>query len=309
MDEAEIYLMKQVQLSSFYTEIRAMQNGDDICNKKLEIAISHQKNSSPGHDKISLQSINHLPIKAINPLLKSFNDSWSSSQIPKDWTHAIILPFIKPHKNPKEVSSYRPISLTSVIAKLLERMILKSVFFQFGLAIHQNDHQARRRFVEWAQNEIAIVPDFHKRILFSDEAHFWLNGYVNKQNCRIWSEANPQVYVETPLNPEKLTVWCTLWAGGIIGPYFFKNDEGHNVTVNDDRYRAMFTNFFIPELNNHDVQELWFQQDGATCHTARATIDLLKDTFGDRLSSRFGPENWPPRSCDLTPLDYFLWAM
>ncbi|GFX05613.1 uncharacterized protein TNCV_3435171 [Trichonephila clavipes] len=52
---------------------------------------------------------------------------------------------------------------------------------------------------------MAVVPDFHKRILFSDEAHFWLNDYVNKQNCRIWSEANPQVYVETPLHPEKLT--------------------------------------------------------------------------------------------------------
>ncbi|GFU72212.1 uncharacterized protein TNCV_509751 [Trichonephila clavipes] len=152
------------------------------------------------------------------------------------------------------------------------------IYSQFGLAIHQNDHQARRRFVEWAQNEIAVVPDFHKRILFSDEAHFWLNGYVNKQNWRIWSEANPHVYVETPLHPEKLTVWCALWAGGIL----LQNDEGHN--------------------------ELWFQQDGATCHTARATIDLLKDTFGDRLISRFGPVNWPPRSCDLTPLDYFLWG-
>ncbi|GFT75299.1 putative DD41D transposase [Trichonephila clavipes] len=125
--------------------------------------------------------------------------------------------------------------------------------------LHFKYDQARRRFVEWAQNEIAVVPDFHKRILFSDEAHFWLNGCVNKQNCRIWSEANPQVYVETPLYQEKLT-------------------------------------------------ELWFQQDGTTCHTACATIDLLKDTFGDRLISRFGPVNWPPRSCDLTPLDYFLWG-
>ncbi|GFW46720.1 DUF4817 domain-containing protein [Trichonephila clavipes] len=149
------------------------------------------------------------------------------------------------------------------------------IYSQFGLAIHQNDHQARRRFVKWAQNEIAVVPDFHKRILFSDEVHFWLNGYVNKQNCRIWV---------------KLIHKC------------------HNVTVNGDRYRAINTNFFIPELNNHDVQELWFQQDGATCHTARAIIDLLKDTFGDRLISRFGPVNWPPRSCDLTPLDYFLWG-
>ncbi|GFU97183.1 putative DD41D transposase [Trichonephila clavipes] len=81
-----------------------------------------------------------------------------------------------------------------------------------------------------------------------------------------------------------------------------------NARVNGDRYRAIITNFFIPELNNHDVQELWFQQDIATCHTARATIDLLKDTFGDRLISRFGPVNWPPRSCALTPLDYFLWG-
>ncbi|GFT37169.1 uncharacterized protein TNCV_1126381 [Trichonephila clavipes] len=139
------------------------------------------------------------------------------------------------------------------------------------------------------------------------EGHALLVEWLRQQkNRRIWSEANPQVYVETPLHPEKLTVWCALWAGGIIGPYFFKNDEGHNATVNGDRYRAMITNFFISELNNHDVQELWFQQDGATCHTARATIDLLKDTFGDRLISRFGPVNWPPRSCDLPPLDYFL---
>ncbi|GFX68277.1 hypothetical protein TNCV_2816521 [Trichonephila clavipes] len=53
-------------------------------------------------------------------------------------------------------------------------------------------------------------------VVWNDEAHFWLNGYVNKQNCSIWSEANPQVYVETPLHPEKLTVWCALWAGGIL---------------------------------------------------------------------------------------------
>ncbi|GFW43843.1 putative DD41D transposase [Trichonephila clavipes] len=118
--------------------------------------------------------------------------------------------------------------------------------------------------------------DFHSEIWFSDEPHFWLNGYVNKHNCRIWTEANPQVYVETPLHAEKLTVWCALWDGGILL---------------QKRLRP---------------QRAVFQKDGATCHTARATIDVLKDTFGDRLISRFGPVNWPPRSCDLTPLDYFL---
>ncbi|GFU44409.1 uncharacterized protein TNCV_1505461 [Trichonephila clavipes] len=170
----------------------------------------------------------------------------------------------------------------------------------------------------------------YKARITSDEAQFRLSfttskmqiQYISrKKRCKdaavlknarwpsgVMSEANPQVYVETALHPEKLTVWCALWAGGIIGPYFFKNDEGHNVTVNGDWYKAMITSFFIPELNNHDVQELWFQQDGATCHTARATINLLKDIFGDRLISRFGPVNWPPRSWDLTLLDYFLWG-
>ncbi|GFW07767.1 hypothetical protein TNCV_3919001 [Trichonephila clavipes] len=79
---------------------------------------------------------------------------------------------------------------------------------------------ANAKFVFWEVKLPGIVCQEtgirSKDIQISDEAHFWLNGYVNKQNCRIWSEANPQVYVETPLHPEKLTVWCALWAGGIL---------------------------------------------------------------------------------------------
>ncbi|GFV86708.1 hypothetical protein TNCV_3964381 [Trichonephila clavipes] len=116
----------------------------------------------------------------------------------------------------RHAAERRDVCQRILLFKSVPRSHCQVIYSQFGLAIHQNDHQARRRFVEWAQHEIAVVPDFHKRILFSDEAHFWLNGYVNKQNCRIWSEANPQVYVETPLHPEKLTVWCALWAGGIL---------------------------------------------------------------------------------------------
>ncbi|GFU34650.1 ig-like domain-containing protein [Trichonephila clavipes] len=96
--------------------------------------------------------------------------------------------------------------------------------------------------------------------------------------------------------------------------------------MSDATYRTSSTLVFIASRHDHqgdfccqglnEVQKLQmqppllqvFQQDGATCHTARATIDLLKDTFGDRLISRFGPVNWPPRYCDLTPLDYFLWG-
>ncbi|GFU41198.1 transposable element Tcb2 transposase [Trichonephila clavipes] len=69
---------------------------------------------------------------------------------------------------------------------------------------------------EWDRIPQFVINSLIESMPQSDEVHIWLNGFVNKQNCRIWSEANPQVYVETPLHPEKLTVWCALWAGGIL---------------------------------------------------------------------------------------------
>lgn len=70
----------------------------------------------------------------------------------------------------------------------------------------------------------------------------------------------------------------------------------------------MINDYFFQNLNNIDLSEMWFQKDGATCHTATETIDLLKTTFNDSIISRNGLVNWPPRSCDITPLDYFLWG-
>ena len=51
---------------------------------------------------------------------------------------------------------------------------------------------------------------------------------------------------------------------------------------------------------------LWFQQDGATCHASRKPIQLLHESFPDRLISRIGDHQWPPWSCDLTPSDFFF---
>jgi len=61
-------------------------------------------------------------------------------------------------------------------------------------------------------------------------------------------------------------------------------------------------------MEEEDINDIWFQQDGATCHTANVTIDLLRGTFENRIISRNGDVNWLPRNCDLTTLDYFLWG-
>lgn len=179
---------------------------------------------------------------------------------------------------------------------------------QLTQELKPRDHGQRRIYADWVLEQQEVDADFSKKVLFSDEAHFQLSGYVNKQNSRIWGDENPHNIHETPLHAEKVTVWCALWSGGVIGPYFFENDQGETVTVDGERYRRMITDYFWHEIEDIDVENMWFQQDGATCHTAGATLDVLRQRFPGRIISRFGDVNWPPRSCDLTPLDFFLWG-
>ena len=84
---------------------------------------------------------------------------------------------------------------------------------------------------------------------------------------------------------------------------FFVDENDRHVTVNGERYRAMLEDYLWPELDELDINDMWFQQDGATSYIVRVTIDLLKGKFGVGVISKNGPVEWPPRSCDLTPLD------
>lgn len=144
-------------------------------------------------------------------------------------------------------------------------------------------------------------------VFFSDEAHFHISGSVNKQNMRYWSGENPRELHQKPLHCERVTVWCAISVMGIIGPYFFEENE-RAVTVNAARYRSMIEEFFIPSLEEMNVRDVWFQQDGATAHTARDSMNLLRQYFPDRLISLRGDLPWPARSPDLTPCDFFLWG-
>ena len=127
------------------------------------------------------------------------------------------------------------------------------------------------------------MPILAKKIIFPDEVHFDLDGYVNKQNFLIWGTKNPHAYIEKPTHPKRVTVWCGFWSRGVIGPFFFENEQGEAVTVNGDCYQAMLDKFKFSR-----------------------TLDVLRPVFEDRIISRRADVVWPPRSCDLTPLDYYL---
>ena len=130
------------------------------------------------------------------------------------------------------------------------------------------------------------MPILAIKIIFSDEAHFDLGGYVNKQNCRIWGTENPHAYIEKPMHLKRVTARWRYWPRDIIGQFFFENEQGEAVTINGDRYRAILKEFLLTKIEEEDIGNIWFQQDGATSHIAEATLDVLCPVLEDRIISR-----------------------
>ena len=65
----------------------------------------------------------------------------------------------------------------------------------------------------------------------------------------------------------------------------FFNEDGVTTTMNEDTYRTIINDlFFVLALDDIAMNDVWFQQDSATCHTFHATIDLLCQMFGDEPS-------------------------
>lgn len=148
-----------------------------------------------------------------------------------------------------------------------------------------------------------------KKIIFTDEAHFWLDGYVNRQNFRIWGTEKPELLRTKPLHPKKLTVWCGLTSTGYIGPIFIES------SITSEVYHEMLVSEILPEIEKRNWKDdHHFQHDGAPPHTARLNLQLLHQHFGSRVIARSFPETfdcglaWPPYSPDLSPLDFFCGA-
>ncbi len=208
---------------------------------------------------------------------------------------------LNPKISLRKASQQLGISYSSLWRALRLHLKMKAYKITRVHALNPPDGPKRVDFCEWALRKIAENDDFLDNVWFSDEAHFHQNGYVNSQNARIWGTVNPRAAVQVALHSPKTTAWCAISRSGIIGPYFFRE------TARGENYREMISNFFIPELlqSGMDMSEQYFQQDGATPHTARESVQLLRTHFDNRLITN---PQWPPRSPDLTPPDFFLWG-
>ena len=130
-----------------------------------------------------------------------------------------------------------------------------------------------KRMVEEREINIGII-------IFRDESHIYLRGFMNKQNFRKGSRTKPEDVYEKPLHPPKVTVWCGLSSNKIYGPYFFEDPERNPRMVTTDTYIEMVNMMFVNDI----YPDQWFQQDRATAQTSLRAREWLTNQFGTNSS-------------------------
>ena len=138
------------------------------------------------------------------------------------------------------------------------------------------------------------------KILWTDETHFHLTGYVHTYNCRIWTTENPLETLPVPLHPAKITVWCGFIGSFILGPYFFEETDAlgpATVTITGQRHECLFFSHVIPALQQRGcVNRIILMRS-----SAYPVKQLLKRHFGNaKIISLQFPIAWPSRSPNLS---------
>jgi transposase len=192
----------------------------------------------------------------------------------------------------------------SKVLKILHTNGLSCYKVQTNQELFEEDKIRRMEFCEDVMERANNENNLLSNILFSDESSFPIHGRQNPSVVRYWSQENQHRTLSLRTQyPQKLNVWAGILGDNIIGPFFIDGN------LNGAKYLQLLQNNIIPavlQLQNVDINRVWYQHDGCPAHNAAR--EYLNTIFPNRVISRDGTIKWPPRSPDLTPLDFFIWG-
>lgn len=195
------------------------------------------------------------------------------------------------------------------IRKILKKHKFKPYKQKIVHELGEGDPDRRIEYCEVMSEKIIQDPDLIHKTCFSDECVFFLDGRMNTQNSRYWAQENPREFYESRSQyPQKLNVWAGIFMGKIVGPFFFEQN------LTGQLYLEMLEQQIVPRMreiaaeSNLPFNQAFFQQDGAPPHYSLIARNFLSLVFPGRWIGRRGSIEWPPRSPDLTPLDFWLWG-
>lgn len=144
--------------------------------------------------------------------------------------------------------------------------------------------------------------------MWTDECVFRSDGRINRRNEHHYAEENPHCRKTIHIQGYySVNVWAGILDDMIIGPFIFPENQN----INGEIYADFIENTLDDLLENVPLalSTIIFQQDGHPAHTSIVARTILNRKFPNRWIGKYSNfQEWPPRSPDLTPLDFFLWG-
>lgn len=147
---------------------------------------------------------------------------------------------------------------------------------------------------------------FLGRVLWTDESIFTRGGVFNTHNTHTWSRENPRMVKATNMQRRfSVNVWAGIVGTHLIGPHVFEDHLNGRIYLAFLQEQLPVMLAALPE----DIQNsIIYQHDGAPPHNTLPVREHLNETFPARWIGRNGHIEWPARSPDLSPLDFYLWG-
>ena len=207
-----------------------------------------------------------------------------------------------PHISINRVAQEHEIGYASV-SKILKLNKWHPYKLHLVQELSEDDFDRRIEFCDLMMEMIVDDSLLLNNIVFSDEATFELTGNVNRHNSRYWSNDNPHWKRDNHTQyPQKVNVWTGTFNSKPVGPFFIEGNLTAQVYLVMLREQIVTA---IRDIADGNMDEIYFQQDGAPPHYGINVRQYLNEVFPDRWIGRRGHIEWPPRSPDLTPLDFF----
>lgn len=174
--------------------------------------------------------------------------------------------------------------------------------------LRDEDYPKRVKFARWMLRQLRRDRNFFQKICFTDESLFTQKEVLNSQNRRYWAikGQNPhQIHEVENQKRWKILVWAGVVGDRVVGPIFFDRN------LNGKLY-AGFLRRVLPRLledNPIDLQNMWWQQDGAPPHSVTEARQNITRLFQAKWIGNKGPVQWPARSPDLSICDFWLWGI
>lgn len=195
----------------------------------------------------------------------------------------------------------------TIVHKVLKEQLLYPYHLQKVHQLLPEDFPRRIQFATWLLDQQGRNPNFINTILFTDEAGFTKNGILNLHNSHVWADENPHATVvhQHQQQFQSINVWAGIIGNFLIGPCVLPP------RLNGEIYLQFLQNAFLDSIEHLPLatrQHMFFMHDGAPPHFSVAVRNHLNNVYPNRWIGRGGPIAWPPRSPDLTPMDFYLWG-